>query len=57
VTFTSDRSHMAGTGAVMPAYPPVMRLPGVRTNLMSHFVDMTAVGYGDVGADLTLLLQ
>ncbi len=56
-TFTSDRSHMAGSGAVMPAYPPIMRLEGVKTNLMSHFVDMAAPGYGVVGRDLTQLLK
>jgi hypothetical protein len=56
-TFTSDRSHMQGSGAVMPEYPPIMRLPEVQTNLMSHFVDMTAPGYGVVSPDLTMILK
>jgi hypothetical protein len=43
--FASDRSHMVHSGKPFPTYPAI---GGGEHNLFSHFVDMTATGFGTV---------
>lgn len=48
-SLTSDRSHMRQSTAAPPSYAPIMRLPGVATNLFSDFVTVdTSRGFGTV---------